>query len=320
VGVRKYAEMARHYMPPKKTAAEKQAAKDERIVPPKRGQGKNFRYPITTGYPLFWLKHAVISSELGQSEFSGNVKGEIKDLTTDPVFIQKPTLILAQGDFPTQGIKGLDAKITIDHTKEQARESMVVSIASFPVGENKLSDSPDVRLALAQATGSSVLNATLVDQTITVDIKNNFNDLKYDLEAKNKIVKEIIDNILKDIPTVSLNAKVVGSFSDFDVNINSNLGDELAKGFQKQLQAKIDEAKAQLRKMIDERIGAEKNKLKAEMDKTIGGLTKELDGKKAEVDKTVSDAKKSADGGKNSGGQKKLEQEGKKLLKGLFGG
>ncbi len=319
VGVRKYAELARHYMPPKKTAEQKKALKDERIVPPKRGQGKNFRFPITTGYPLFWLKHAAISSELGQSEFSGNIKGEIKDLTTDPGFIQKPTLILAQGDFPKQGIQGLDAKITLDHTKEQARESMVVTVAAFPVGENKLSDSPDVRLALAQATGSSVLNATLVDETITVDIKNNFSSLKYDLEAKNKMVKEIIGNILNDIPTISLNAKVVGSFSDFDVNINSNLGDELANGFKKQLQAKIDEAKTQLKKMIDDRIGAEKNKLKAEMDKTIGGLTKELDGKKAEVDKTVNDAKNSASAGKNSGGTKKLEQEGKKLLKGLFG-
>lgn len=319
VGVRKYAEMARHYMPPKKSAEQKQAKKEEQLVPRRRGEGKNFRFPITTGYPLFWLKHAAISSELGQSEYSGNIKGEIKDLTTDPAFIGKPTLLLAKGDFPNQGISGVDAKITLDHTKEEARESMDISVASFPVGESKLSDSSDVRLALAQAKGSSVLNAVLVDQALTVEIKNNFNNLKYDLEAKNKVVKEIIDNILKDIPTISLNANVKGSFSDFDVHINSNLGDELAKGFQKQLQAKIEEAKAQLRKLVDERIGAEKNRLKAEMDKTIGGLTKDLDAKKAEVDKTVNEAKNSANAGKNSGGQKKLEEEGKKLLKGLFG-
>lgn len=319
VGVRKYAEMARHYMPPKKTAEQKQAAKDEQIVPRKRGEGKNFRYPITTGYPLFWLKTAKISSELGQSEYSGNIKGSITNLTTDPGFIGIPTVIHAAGDFPKQGIQGLDAKITLDHTKEQARESMVVSVASFPVQETKLSDSADVRLALAQATGSSVLNAVLVDETLTVEIKNNFSQIKYDLEAKQKLVKEIVGNILNGIPTVTLNAKVVGSFSDFDVNINSNLGDELAKGFQKQLQAKIAEAQAQLRKLIDERIGAEKKKLQAEMDKAIGGITKDLDAKKAEVDKTVKDAKGSADAGKGSGGQKKLEQEGKKLLKGLFG-
>lgn len=320
VGVRKYAAMAKHYMPPKRTAEEKEARQDERLVPRKRGEGKNFKFPITTGYPLFWLKHAAISSELGQSEFSGNIKGEIKDVTTDPVFIQKPTLILAKGDFPNQGIQGLDAKITLDHTTEKARQEMFVSVAAFPVGEQKLSDSSDVRLALAEATGSSVLNATLVDETITMELRNVFTSPKYDLQAKNKIVQEIIGNILNDISKITLNAKVVGSFADFDLNINSNLGDELAKGFQKQLQAKIDEAKAKLRALIDDRIGAEKAKLKAEMDKVLGGVTKELDSKKAEVDKTVNEAKSSANAGKNSGGTKKLEQEGKKLLKGIFGG
>ena len=43
-------------------------------------------------------------------------------------------------------------------------------------------------------------------------------------------------------------------------------------------------------------------------------------GKKAEVDKTVNDAKNSATNGQKAGGTKKLEEEGKKLLKGLFGG
>lgn len=321
VSVRKYYEVAKVYMPPKRTAEEKQAKKDEQLVPRQRGEGKNFRFPITTGYPLFWLKHAGISSELGTSEYSGNLKGEIVDLTTDPGFIKRPTKINVAGDFPKQGIQGLDARITLDHTGDVARESMVVSVNAFPVGETKLSDSPEVGLAMTQAKGSSVMNATLVDETITMDIKNTFGDLKYDLQAKNKHVKEILDNILAGIPTVTLNANIKGSFSDFDLHINSNLGEELANGFKKQLQAKIDEAKAKLRKMIDEKIGAERDKLKAELDKTVGGLTKDLDGKKDEVDKAVKEAKNSIEGEKNKGGTKKLEEEGKKLLKKFkFGG
>ncbi|MGE4132535.1 MAG: TIGR03545 family protein [Bdellovibrionales bacterium] len=322
MGVRKYVAVAREYMPPKKTAEEKQAKKDEQLVPRRRGEGKNYRFPITTGYPLFWLQKAAISSELGQSEYSGNIKGEIRDITTSPQFIKKPALILVQGDFPNQGIAGLDAKITLDHTTDQAKESMVVSVGSFPVGESSLSDSPDVKLAIRDAKGASVMNATLVDQTITMDLKNQFGSINYDLEAKNKMVKEILDNVLKDIPTVTLNASIKGSFDDFDLHINSNLGEELAKGFQRQLQAKIEEAKAELKKMIDGKIGAEKDRLKAEMDKTIGGLTKQLDGKKAEVDGAVKQAKSAVEGekGKNSPA-KKLEEEGKKLLKGFkFGG
>lgn len=319
VGVRKYVAVARKYMPPKKTAAQKQAEKDEQLVPPKRGQGKNYRFPITTGYPLFWLKHAAISSELGQSEYGGNIKGEIKDLNTDPAYLGKPTYFLASGDFPKQNIYGMDTKVTLDHTTEQAKDSIMISIGKFPVGDQKLSDSPDVRLAIQEAAGSSVLNATVVDEKIEVDVKNVFGEIKYDLQAKNKMVGEMIDAILKGIPNVDLNANIEGSLSSFDVRINSNLGEELAKGFKAQLQVKIDQAKAELRKMIDTRIGAERDKLKAELDKTMGGLTKELDGKKAEVDKAVNQAKGQIEGEKKKGGTKKLEEEGKKLIKGLFG-
>ncbi len=320
VGVRKYVEVAREYMPPKKSAEEKAEQKAERLVPRKRGEGTNYRFPITAGYPLFWLKKAEISSALGKSELSGDIKGQMTDLTSDPVYIQKPTLITLAGDFPDQKIHGLDAKITIDHTKEEARETMVVNIASFPVTDTRLSDSSDVRLALAEATGSTTMNAELADEKLRIDIKNSFNNLKYDLQAKNKMVHEIIDNILKGIPNVTLNAHVTGSFSSFDIRINSNLGDELAKGFQKQIQAKIEEAKAQLRKFVDQRIGSERDKLKAEMDKTIGGLTKDLDEKKAEADNAVKSAKNSIEGSKSKSQTKKLEQEGKKLLKGIFGG
>lgn len=315
VGVRKYVEVARQYMPPKKTPEQIKAQKDEQLIPRQRGQGRIFTFPVTTGYPLFWLKHAGISSELGTSEYGGNLKGEIRDITTDPGYIQKPAVIAVQGDFPKQSIQGFDAKIVLDHTKDQAKETMDISVASFPVGANTLSDSPDVRLALEKARGSSVLNAVIVDNSVSVDMKNTFAEIQYGLDAKNKVVKDILDSVLKDIPTVTLNAKVSGSLDNFDLHINSNLGEELAKGFQRQLQAKIDEAKDQLRKLVDARIGSEKDKLKGQLDQTSGGLTKDLDGKKSEIDKAVKDAKNFLESEKGKGQTKKLEEEGKKLLK-----
>ncbi len=106
------------------------------------------------------------------------------------------------------------------------------------------------------------------------------------------------------------------------MNINSNLGEELSKGFQKQLQVKLGEAQAQLKAMIDQRIGKERDKLKGEMDQTIGKLTKDLGLKQEEVNKVIADAKAQVEGGKGQGSAgKKLEEEGKKLLKKFkFGG
>jgi uncharacterized protein (TIGR03545 family) len=312
----KYVEMARKYAPPKKTAAQKAEEKSEAFVPTKRGQGKTFRFPVTTGYPLFWLKHAEISSEAGTSEYGGNIKGQIKDLTSDPPFIGRPAIVIVKGDFPKQDIQGLDATIILDHTTDTARESAVVKIAHFPVQEYKLSDSPEVQLALQKASGASDMNATFVNEEITMELKNNFNDIKYHVEAKNKMVQDLIDNVLKGIPVITMNADIKGSLHDFEVHINSNLGDELSKGFQKQLQAKIDEARAQLKKMVDEKIGGNRDKLKSDMDKMTGGLTKDVDGKKGDADKSVKDAQNQLSS-EQGGGQKALEKKGKELLKGL---
>lgn len=315
VSLRKYIALAREYSPPLATKEQRLAKKQEQIVPPKRGDGKTYRFPITTSYPLFWLKHAAISSELGTSEFSGNIKGEIKDFSTSPEAVPRPAMILVKGDFPKQNIYGLDATVTLDHRTEIAKDSVVATVAAFPVGQTKLSEGSDVSLSIDQAKGSSFLQATLVNQQLTVETKNSFGDLKYGLEAKNKIVKDILNDVLQGIPTITVNAGIKGSFDDFDVNINSNLGNELANGFKRVLQAKIDEAKAKLKKSIDDKIGSEKAKLKAEIDKATADLTKLLDGKQAEVDKALADAKGGSQSGQSP--QKKLEDEGRKLLKKL---
>lgn len=318
-GFSKYIAVAREYMPPPKTKEEKAAAQAAKIVPRQRGEGRNIRFPVTTGYPLFWWKHAAISSELGQSEYSGDIKGELRDVTTDPVYLKRPAVLRLSGNFPKQNVSDVQAKIVVDHTTPQARETADIIIGAYPLGEQKLSESPEARLGIKEAQGSTHMAAVLVDQSLTMQIQNRFESVQYDWEAKNKIVNEIVGKVLNGIPTITLNANIKGSFSDLSIHLNSNLGEELAKGFKAQIQAKIEEAKAQLRKMIDEKIGGEKAKLKAEMDKALAGLKSTVDSRKKEVDKAVSDAKSQVKSEQGQSQQKKLEQEGKKLLKGLFG-
>lgn len=314
-GFSKYVEVARHYMPPKRSESDKQARKEEELVPRKRGQGKNFRFPITTGYPLFWLKTAAISSEASKSNYSGNIKGEIKDLTSDPDFIQKPTVITLAGDFPGLKILGLDAKVTLDHTTETAREQAYIKIQKFPVDGYSFVNSSDVNLGLESAQGTTTVNASLANSELDMEIQSAFTEPSYSVDAKNKQVKEILDSVVKGISRITLNAGIKGSLSDFKMNVNSNLGDELAQGFKKQLDAKIADAQVQLRKIVDARVGQEKDRLKGEIDKNIGRYVKDLDLKKADIDKAVKEAKAQIEKDKGKGAGKKLEEEGKKLLK-----
>src|SRR5690606_24142345 len=109
-------------------------------------------------------------------------------------------------------------------------------------------------------------------------------------DSKSKIVKEILANVMAGIPMIDLNARASGSWNHLNIHMNSNLGDELAKGFKAQLQAKIEEAKKKIQNIIDKKIGAEKAKLEGEFNKLksqVNGLVKS---KQQEVEK----AKKTA--------------------------
>lgn len=292
-GVRKYVEIARKYMPAKGAAGPKKKT-EEPLVPPKRGEGLTYHFPITKGYPLFWLKKAAISSELSQSEWAGKASGEIIDLTTSPSELGRPTRVHIAGDFPKQKLMGLDFQATLDHTKEQAKESLKASIASFPVADQMFADTPSVKLGLKEANGGATLTAQLADQTVNMNIASKFDQAKFNFEAKSPMVKEILGAVLAGIPTVTMNAGVTGSWDKFNININSNLGQELSNGFQKQLQAKLADAKAKLNKFVDEKIGPNKKKVQDALAGLTSGPGKMLASSKEELNKALNNAKGAA--------------------------
>lgn len=316
-GVAKYYEVAKEYMPPAKKG---DAAQAPNLIPPKRGEGKNYRFPITVGYPLFWLKHAKISSEVSSSaEYSGNIMGEIKDITSDPVYLKRPAIVALQGDFPKQQISGLDFKATLDHTTDTAKETIALKIGGYPVGEQSLADSQDINFAIAKATGGLNLNAVLTGETLDVQLQNAFTNVDYQIEAKNKIIDEILTKVMAGIPVIDVKARAAGTWSSIDFDLSSNLGDELYQGFKQQIQAKIDEAKQKIKNFIDEKIGGEKEKLNQQINQITGEVDGQLKKSQTEIEGAKKTAQADLDKQKKQGSGKKLEQEGKKLLKKLFG-
>ncbi len=316
VGIRKYAEMARQYMPKKKEKAEL----DEPIVPPKRGEGQTVKYPITVGYPLFWLKRAEISSVANENPYSGNLQGLLTNVTTAPTHIKKPAKLELKGDFPNQKISGIDANFVVDHTTKNEKETFDIKVASFPVGKMKLSDSSDLKLAIADSVGVLNFNGGLIDNGLVVNFENFLKEPKFELEAKNKTVKEILGNVFNGLPWVSIYGYFKGTWSDLDMRVSSNFGDELAKGLKREIQAKIDAAKKELEDFVQGRIKGEKDKVQGRIKDLESKLTGRIDGEKDKLEAKVDGAKKDlkSGGGAAADGQKEQLKKGlKKLFKGF---
>ena len=307
-GASKYIELARHNLPQKKK-------EDNPIVPHKRGTGKTYQFPITTGYPLFWLQKSAISSALGPSEYSGELKGELTNVTTDPKFVGKPTKLEVAGQFPKMQIYGFSLVGVMDHTTDTPRESLNVSVGSFPLQETALIQSPDASLGLKSAKGQSELRFAYEAQNFEMTLSSKFTELQYQVDAKADLLKEILNSTMQKIAMIDLNAKARGTLTNFDVNVNSNLGEALANSFKSTVQAKIDDAKKQLQNLINEKIGGEKARLQKELTQSQNSLMGDLNNRQKEATSAENEATKSSSGSNNP--TKQIEQEGKKLLKKL---
>ena len=309
----KYMEIAKEYMPPKKEN------KEEGLVPHKRGEGKNYKFTVKNGYPLFWLKEGQISSKSGDSEFSGDLDGKILDVTSDPQFLGKPAVITLKGNFPKQKITGLDAKAVLDHTKEVPVQTLNAKVASFPVAGRSLSDSEKVKLAIKDASGQANLNAVVTGDAVNINLVNWFSKVAYEVDAKNKTVKETLTNVVNGIPRFQVKARATGSWRDLDWGISSSLGKQLASGVKGQVQAKVNEAKAKAKKLIDDKIGPKKAALTQKFNGLKNKMTSMLGSKEKEVTSAKDKAIASASGGKKAATpQSAVKQKAKEKVKGLF--
>lgn len=305
---RKYQALAKQYLPEKKEDKEE-------VIPPKRSLGRNYSFPITKGYPLFWLKRAAISSKGTADSYSGNVSGELTNVTTSPKTIGKPIKLDMRGDFPGVKVNGVQALITADFTKTIAEQSALIKVGSFMVPEKMFVNDSNIKFGFQNAVGSTVIRAKLVQEKINMSWESALSQPKFLVESKTKLAQEMLHNILNGINTININGTAGGTFKNLDMSISSNLGDELGNGFKREIGNKITEAQNKINALVDEKIMKPKNDLmnliggsKTNLNSlsNIGDLYKKNEDKiKAEIEKM------------KKGGTKNLQEQGKKLLKGF---
>ena len=148
-------------------------------------------------------------------------------------------------------------------------------------------------------------------------MQNAFKSIEYKVSSTNEIADEILKNVFNGIPVVTLTADAKGVIPDIPISIISNLGPELQKGFEKQIQTKIDEARKKIQALVDEEIGKQKAKIEAQLNQLKGQLEQEvkkaeaqLNEQKKQAEARIEQAKKDAE----NQGRKQLEKEGQKAI------
>lgn len=289
----KYLEVAKEYMPPPGAGQ-----KNKGLIPHARGQGRDYKFTVKGGYPLFWLKKGKISSKSNASDFSGDLDGEIIDITSDPVFLGKPALVNIKGNFPKQEISGVEINIILDHTKKIPTQILKAKVNSYPIKARSLSDSEKLKLSIKSAKGEARLNAEIKGDAVNISIVNWFKSVSYDVQANNKTVQETLSSIVFGIQRFQVKAKASGTWDKLNWGVSSTLGKKLASGVKGQVKEKVKEAKKKARRLVDEKIGPKKKALAKKYVALKNKLTEMLRSKDKEVtaakDKAINSGTKAA--------------------------
>jgi uncharacterized protein (TIGR03545 family) len=194
---RKYQSIAEQYLPEKKS-------EENIVIPPKRSEGKNYEFPITSGYPLFWLKRAAISSKGTPDSYSGQVSGELTNLTTSPKQIRRPVVLDIRGDFPTAKIMGVKTVLTADLTKPISNYSGLMQVNSFKVPEKIFVNDNNIKFGFQNADASSTITVKIEADKVNMDWTSALTKPQFVVETNNKVAKEILSNVVNNIPVINI--------------------------------------------------------------------------------------------------------------------
>ena len=305
----------------KKTSEAKDEETSDDIQPHARDEGVSYEFPVTTGYPLFWIKKISISSKSNSQADYGDIEGLITHVVSNQRQINKPTELNINGDFKSKNITGIKVYGLFDNLKPEPVVNFNFAVKNYPLQNLDLINSPDGKISLpSTALAVDLKTATDGFKTYTVALNNNFYNAQFVAEAKDKNVNELVKGVFSQINEFDLTAKAEGELSRLDFDVQSSLGEKLEKAFSATIQQKIDEINNEIKAKIDKEISQYKSQFEKQIQQFTKGYSadaqgaeSQLNNQKAAVDNKVDLAKKDLE----NKAKDKVKDEGKKVLDGL---
>lgn len=332
-------ELAEKYLPPKyskmvnenldskkllaggKKKKEVKPEEDDTIQPHPRAEGVTYEFPVKNGYPLFWIQTIKVSSKSNAQVDYGDIAGVIKDIVSNQRQIGKQTEMHLAGDFKSKNIHGMKVDAYLNNLKEEPSAGMDFAVASYPLQAISLMKNNDGMIAMPSASiNIAAKAATEGFKSYNIGLVNTFNNVTFDLSAKEKVVEEILKNAFAQLNSFDLKAEAKGSLSSLDVDVSSSLGEKLQDALSASVKQKIDDLNKEIKLKINNEIG----KVKGEIEKQIASLTKgyvgsvneaqtKLDAQKNIADEKIAQAKKDLENKAKS----QVQDQSKKALDAL---
>ena len=230
-------------------------------VRPARSSGREFGFAAKTPAPDFLLKTLALSGQISVNEELIPFKAMLSDVTEDPKLLGRPCVLRLKAD----GSRPLQLRVTYDATGEIPWSELLADYRdtnAVPLRAGK-ADKASLHATLNDLNWTSRLS--LIEDQIEgqIDLSSQIGNLVF--QASNDVRPEIIDaanDAFSAVKTLNASVTLSGSLLRPEIDLQSDLGEQVAQGVQLAFTHQLDRAKERLLSEVNSYAGDQIQKLK----------------------------------------------------------
>jgi uncharacterized protein (TIGR03545 family) len=216
----------------------------EQVQPP-RSAGRDFEFVMRDPAPDFLMKKLSLTGIVSINKEQVPFKAMLTDVTEDPKLLGRPCIMR----LAAEGSRPLQMKVTYDATGETTRAEMLVDYRDtnpLPLVAGK-SEKASVHATLSDLAWTTRL--ALIEDAIegNIDLKSNVENLNF--QASDDVRSEITEaanDAFAGIRVLNASVKLGGTLRDPEIDLQSDVGEQVALGVQTAFTNQLDKAKERL--------------------------------------------------------------------------
>lgn len=230
-------------------------------VQPVRSAGRDFEFSARTPAPAFLLKTLALSGRISVDEELIPFKAMLSDVTEDPKLLGRPCVLRLKAD----GSRPLQLRVTYDATGEIPRSELLADYRdtnAVPLRAGK-ADKAALHATLSDLSWTTRLS--LIEDQIDgqIDLNSQIGSLIF--KASNDVRPEIVkaaNDAFSAVKTLNASVTLSGSLRKPEIDLRSDVGEQVAQGIQLAFTHQLDRAKARLLSEVNTYAGDQIQRLK----------------------------------------------------------
>ncbi|MBL8810108.1 MAG: TIGR03545 family protein [Planctomycetaceae bacterium] len=242
-------------------AKEYQAEWKSQIQPP-RSVGRDFPILVQNPAPDVVFKKLALSGQISVQEELVPFTAEIADITEDPKLLNRPCVMRLRAD----GSRPLQMRLTWDATKETPRAELLADYRdtnAIPLRAGKEGDAM-FQGTLSDLAWTTTLEIVGVEMQGQIQLQSKLDRLSF--EASEDVRPEIVEaanEALGNVQTLDAMITLGGTLAKPDIDLKSDVGDQIAEGVQEAFFHQLEVARDRLVVEVNDYANDHLDKLKS---------------------------------------------------------